>query len=61
MAKSSIYLLHIKAILELYDNLSIICEPRYTQIVDCGFKDVASAFEDLGFDVKMSVFLETDA
>ena len=61
MAKSSIYLLFIKAILELYDNLSIICEPGDTQIVDRGFRDVASAFEDLGFDVKMPAFLQKGA
>ena len=42
------------------DNLSIICEPGDTQIVDRGFRDVAGVFEDLGFAVKMPGFLKQD-
>jgi hypothetical protein len=40
------------------DNLSIICEPGDTQIVDRGFRDVAGVFEDLGFAVEMPGFLQ---
>ncbi|CAF4953618.1 unnamed protein product, partial [Rotaria sp. Silwood1] len=50
-----------KAILEMNDNLSVICEPGDIQIVDRGFRDVAGVFEQLGFDVKMPGFLKTDA
>ena len=61
ITKSLIYLLFIKAILELYDSLYIICEPGDTQNVDRGFRDVPSAFEHLGFYVKMPVFLQKGA
>ena len=40
------------------DNLSIICEPGDTQIVDHGFRDVAKIFQELGFAVKMPGFLQ---
>ncbi len=44
---SNIFCFFIKAILEMNDNLSIICEPGDTQIVDRGFRDVASVFEGI--------------
>lgn len=40
------------------DNLSIICEPGDTQIVDRGFRDVATVFYELGFDVQMPGFIQ---
>jgi hypothetical protein len=43
------------------DNLSIICEPGDTQIVDRGFRDVAGVFEELGFAVKMPGFIQQGA
>ncbi|CAM4847137.1 unnamed protein product, partial [Rotaria magnacalcarata] len=50
-----------KAILEMNDDLSMIYEVGDTQIVDRGFRDVAGAFEELGFDIRMPSFLEKGA
>ncbi|CAF4962406.1 unnamed protein product, partial [Rotaria magnacalcarata] len=43
------------------DDLSMIYEVGDTQIVDRGFRDVAGAFEELGFDIRMPSFLEKGA
>ncbi|CAF4115827.1 unnamed protein product [Rotaria sp. Silwood2] len=43
------------------ENDAKISRPGDTQIVDRGFRDVAGAFEDLGFDVKMPGFLQKGA
>ncbi|CAF1059620.1 unnamed protein product [Rotaria sordida] len=43
------------------DNLSVICEPGDTQIVDRSFRNVAGVFEQLGFAFKMPGFLKTGA
>ena len=51
----------MQAILEMNDDLSVICESGDTQIVDRGFRDVAGVFEELGFDVEIPAFLEKGA
>ena len=56
--KFKIYFLFIKIILDMNDNLSVTCESGDTQISDRGFRDVANVFEESGFDVKVSGFIE---
>ena len=54
-------LFFLQAILNTCNNLSIICEDGDVQIVDRGFRDVATEFEETGYDIKMPDFLDKNS